>query len=58
MSAWPTEVVHADQVLRQGVPAVVSLVTQMTLVLDLLSCVLFQVVALQGGLGSAGEVAA
>ena len=57
MTAWPTEVVHTDQVFRQSVSPVVSLVTQVTLILDLLSCVLLQVVALQSGLGSAGEVA-
>ena len=55
--ARPAEVVHADQVLRQRVPAVVPLVAQMALVLDLLARVLLQVVALQGGLSSAGEVA-
>ena len=58
MATWPTEVVHTDQVFRQSVPPVVSLVTQVTLILDLLSCVLFKVVALQGGLSSAGEVTA
>ena len=57
MAAWPTEVVNTDQVLRQRVPAVVPLVAQVALVLDLLTRVLLQVVALQGGLSSAGEVA-
>ena len=55
--ARPAEVVHADQVLRQRVPAVVPLVAQVALILDLLTRVLLQVVALQGGLGAAGEVA-
>ena len=55
--ARPAEVVHANQVLRQRVPAVVPLVAQVALVLDLLTRVLLQVVALQGGLSSAGEVA-
>ena len=58
MAAWPTEVMNTDQVLRQRVPAVVSLVAEVTLVLNLLACMLFQVVALQSGLGSACEVAA
>ena len=55
--ARPAEVVHTDQVLRQRVPAVVPLVAQVALILDLLTRVLLQVVALQGGLGAAGEVA-
>ena len=55
--ARPAEAVHADQVLRQRVPPVVPLVAQVALVLDLLTRVLLQVVALQGGLGSAREVA-
>ena len=58
MAAWPTEVMNTDQVLRQRVPAVVSLVAEVTLVLNFLSRMLFQVVALQSGLGSACEVAA
>ena len=58
MAAWPTEVMNTDQVLRKRVPAVVSLVAEVTLVLNLLACMLFQVVALQSGLGSACEVAA